>query len=141
MRVLIFISFILFQTLCSEFLPTEDFRLGNALDQNVCINTMNKYRAQLGRPPLTYNGHADCVDNIARLDHISGVAHKYANICGSFMGQNECFKLLPQWNFDWCFNEWIAQHDIHTVNLQNANSVSCGYYWDGSHYTLTAFFQ
>ena len=141
MKLFLLLSLVLFQALCSEFLPNEALKLGSALDQNSCLNWLNPYRTKLGRPPLTYNGHADCVDNIAKNDHISGVAHKYANLCGPFLGQNECFRLTPNWNFDWCFNQWIAQQDIHTTNLRNANSVSCGYYWDGSLYTLTAFFQ
>lgn len=143
MRKFFIFSFLLFIICSSEEFSFRSFKrpILLSISDADCTKWMNPYRTRLGRPPLVGNGHASCADSIAKNDHISGVAHKYANICGPFKGQNECFRLTPNWNFDWCFNQWIAQRDIHLVNLRDATSVSCGYYWDGTLYTLTAFFQ
>lgn len=118
-----------------------DGNLQGSISDAACLGWMAPYRAQVNPIPLVGNGMGNCVDNIARQDHISGVPHEFKNICGPFKGQNECFKLTPNWNFGWCFQEWINQRDIHYTNLRDASSVSCGYYWDGSTYTLTAFFR
>ena len=118
-----------------------DFDFGSAISDAACLGWMAPFRAELNNIPLKGNGMGNCVDNIAKEDHISGVPHQYRNICGPFKGQNECFRLTPNWNFAWCFQEWINQRDLHYINLRDASSVSCGYYWDGSTYTLTAFFR
>lgn len=115
--------------------------IGSAISDAACLAWMAPFRAELNPIPLVGNGMGGCVDNIAREDHISGVPHKYMNTCGAFKGQNECFRLTPNWNFSWCFQQWINQRDQHLINLRDASSVSCGYYWDGSTYTLTAFYR
>ena len=59
----------------------------------ICFDTINQYRASIGRPPYQrWTSAESCVDGQAKSDSESGTAHGAFGACGEF-AQDEC----PGW--------------------------------------------
>jgi hypothetical protein len=66
---------------------------GDSSSEQLCVDTINQYRATLGLPPYTrWNAEESCADGQAQSDSGSGTAHGAFGTCGE-SAQDEC----PGW--------------------------------------------
>ena len=111
---------------------------GDSSIQQLCVDTINQYRATLSLPPLTrWTEKESCSDGEAKSDSITGQAHGAFGTCQE-MAQNEC----PNWPlpiekqilgclqmmWDEGPGEPYSEHG-HYINMTNPKytQVACGF--------------
>ena len=104
----------------------------------LCVDTINMYRATLGLPPLArWTDAEDCADSQCVSDGNSGVAHGAFGMCGEF-AQNECpgWPGPPESMITDCLAQMWAEgpgDDFpthgHYINMSNPSytQVTCGF--------------
>ena len=107
--------------------------------QQLCVDTINDYRATLGLPPYARWLDAEtCGDGEAQMDSVSGKPHSAFGMCGEW-AQNEC----PGWSgppidaIAGCLAQMWAEgpgDDFsshgHYINMSSTRytRVACGFY-------------
>jgi hypothetical protein len=139
-RLTLVASLSLFVLACND--EAGDDEAGSGGDdsaEQLCVDTINDYRATLDLPPLErWTDAEDCSNAQAKSDSESGTAHGAFGQCGEF-AQNEC----PGWpgppeqlTVDCLALMWaegpgedFAMHG-HYINMSNPNytKVACGFY-------------
>jgi len=129
-----------------------DSGTGDGTAEQLCVDTINNYRATLGLPPYArWSAEETCADGQAKSDSQSGTAHGAFGQCTEF-AQNECpgwpgppSSMIPQclqmmWNEGPGTN--FAQHG-HYINMSSTQytQVACGFYTlsDGSVWAVQDF--
>ena len=107
--------------------------------QQLCVDTINNYRATLGLPPYARWMDAEtCAEGEAQMDSMTGMPHSAFGRCGEW-AQNEC----PGWSgppidaIPYCLAQmWaegpgddFASHG-HYINMSSTrySRVACGFY-------------
>lgn len=125
---------------------------GDDSAEQLCVDTINDYRATLDLPPLErWTDAEDCSNQEAKSDSESGMPHGAFGQCGEF-AQNEC----PGWPgppeqliVDCLALMWaegpgepFSEHG-HYINMSSTQytQVACGYYEtpDGSWWAVQNF--
>ncbi|MCL2778695.1 MAG: CAP domain-containing protein [Polyangiaceae bacterium] len=137
--------------------PSQD--AGDGSVQQLCVDTINAYRATVGLPPLARWSDAEsCVDGEAATDMAANIAHSAIGTCvtpnAKAWAQNECFwyplpidpSLLEcfQQMWDEGPGEPYEEHS-HYINMTNPafTKVACGFAIsaDGKTFWATQDFQ
>lgn len=129
-----------------------DSGTGDGTAEQLCVDTINNYRATLGLPPYArWTDKETCADGQAQSDSQSGTAHGAFKQCTE-LAQNECpgwpgppSSMIPQclqmmWNEGPGTN--FSQHG-HYINMSSTQytKVACGFYTlsDGSVWAVQDF--
>ena len=139
---------------CSSNSPSSgsDAGSGDGTAEQLCVDTINQYRATLGLAPYArWNAEESCADGQAQSDSQSGTAHGAFGQCTE-NAQNEC----PGWPgppstmipnclaMMWAEGPGsdFSQHG-HYINMSSTQytKVSCGFYTlqDGSVWAVQDF--
>ncbi len=129
-----------------------DSGTGDGTAEQLCVDTINNYRATLGLPPYArWTAEESCADGQAQSDSQTGTAHGAFGQCTE-MAQNEC----PGWPgppssmitqcLQMMWNEGpgtnFSQHG-HYINMSSTQytQVACGFYTlsDGSVWAVQDF--
>jgi hypothetical protein len=104
--------------------------------RELCVDTINQYRATVGSPPLTeWVDIEGCVDNQARQDGQANSPHSAFGQCGE-NAQDECpgWPAPPENMIQDCLAMMWAEGPGggHYENMRNPNSTlaACGYWTD-----------
>lgn len=105
-----------------------------------CVDSINQFRASIGRPPYArWNDAESCVNGQAQADSQSGTAHSAFGQCGEF-AQDEC----PGWPgppdsmigdcMQMMWSEGPGGGHYDNMSSSQYTMVACGYYTtsDGS---------
>ena len=129
---------------------------GDGSAQQLCVDTINAYRATLGLSPLArWKSNESCVDGEAKSDMASKVAHGAFGTClgGKGGAQNECpgYPMPIEQSLKGClaqmWNEGPGTGTAHShyTNMTNKNytKVACGFAIsaDGKTFWATQDFQ
>jgi hypothetical protein len=106
--------------------------------QQLCVDTINAYRATLGLPPYArWTSAEPCADDSAQTDYAVGVYHTSFGVCGEW-AQNEC----PGWPAPaegmiedclammWAEGPGTFDQHGHYINMSSTQytKVACGFY-------------
>jgi hypothetical protein len=105
--------------------------------EQLCVDTINQYRATLSLPPYQrWKANESCTDGQGLADSISGVPHSAFGKCGEY-AQNECpgwpgppAKMIPEClAMMWAEGPGDFAHHGHYVNMSSTSytMVSCGF--------------
>ncbi len=107
---------------------------GDATAAQLCVDTINAYRAKVGQPPYArWDAEESCASDQAKSDSASSVAHGAFTKCGEH-AQNECpgWGGPPETMITACLAAMWKEGPGggHYDNMSSASStkVACGFY-------------
>lgn len=135
-----------------DFAPDDEEGGGDGSVQQLCVDTINMYRATLDLPPYTrWTDAESCSDDEAASDSMTMQAHGAFGMCGE-SAQNECpgWPAPPESMIEGCLELMWAegpgedfQAHGHYINMSSTEytQVACGFHVtaDGSVWAVQNF--